>query len=133
VVALLKLWLCHLLPPSSFLMPVSVEFYGEFYDIKYADVTKRECESFMRCEKSFIPMKLHWHSYLVLSLGNCVHKTCTETGLRQMISNSRDQGNNGALRQGLKPALIMHVRMQASLQLGHQLTSCQDPNRTPKF
>jgi hypothetical protein len=47
-----------------------------------------------------------------------------------MISNSRDQGNNGALRQGLKPALIMDVRMQASLQFGHQLTSCQDPNRT---
>ena len=26
-------------------------------------------------------MKLTWYSYLVSSVGNCVHKTSTETGL----------------------------------------------------
>ena len=36
----------------------------------------------MGCEESFITMKLIWHSYLVFSLGNCAHKTPTETGLR---------------------------------------------------
>ena len=35
----------------------------------------------MGCEESFITMKSIWHSYLVLSLGNCVHETLTETGL----------------------------------------------------
>jgi hypothetical protein len=38
-----------------------VEFHGEFHCIKYGDVTKRECESLMRCEESFITIKLHWH------------------------------------------------------------------------
>jgi hypothetical protein len=27
------------------------------------------CGSFMGCEKSFIPMKLHWHIYLAFILG----------------------------------------------------------------
>ena len=35
----------------------------------------------MECEESFITMKSIWHSYLVLSLGNCVHETLTKTGL----------------------------------------------------
>ena len=35
----------------------------------------------MECEESFITMKSIWHSYLVLSLGNCVHETLTETDL----------------------------------------------------
>jgi len=35
----------------------------------------------MECEESFITMKLIWHSYLVLSLGNCAYETPTETGL----------------------------------------------------
>ena len=35
----------------------------------------------MGCEESFITMKPIWHDYLVLSLGNCVHETLTETGL----------------------------------------------------
>jgi hypothetical protein len=48
---------------------------------RYVDVTKRECESFMGCEKSFTPMKLHWHIYLVFSLGIYVHETYTETDL----------------------------------------------------
>ena len=60
-------------------------FYGEFYDIKYHQFCwhgkKREEWSFMKCEESFITMKLIWHGYLVFSLGICVHKTSTETGL----------------------------------------------------
>jgi hypothetical protein len=38
-------------------------------------VAKRENVSFMGCEESFITMKLHWHSYLVFSLGSCAHET----------------------------------------------------------
>jgi len=36
----------------------------------------------MRCEVSFCSMKPIWHSYLVLNLGNCTHKTSIEIGLR---------------------------------------------------
>ena len=36
----------------------------------------------MGYEGRFITMKLIWHNYLVLSLGNCAHETPTETGLR---------------------------------------------------
>ena len=36
----------------------------------------------MKCEESFITMKLIWHGYLVLSLGICVYESPTETGLR---------------------------------------------------
>jgi hypothetical protein len=61
-----------------------VEFHREFHCIKYVDVVKRECESFMRCEESFITMKLYWHIYLVFSLGNCAHKTCTESDLNHL-------------------------------------------------
>ena len=32
-------------------------------------------------DESFITMKLIWHSYVVLSLGNCAHETSTEIGL----------------------------------------------------
>jgi len=53
--------------------------------INFADMVRREGQSFMRCEESFITMKLIWHSYLVLSLGNCVHKILTETGLTTVI------------------------------------------------
>ena len=50
--------------------------------INFSDVARREKdESFMGCEESFITMKLIWHSYLVPSLGICVHETPTETGL----------------------------------------------------
>ena len=35
----------------------------------------------MGCEESFITIKLIWSGYLVFSLGICVHKTLTETGL----------------------------------------------------
>ena len=38
----------------------------------------------MGCEESFITIKLIWHSYLVLSLANCAHKTRTETGLKHL-------------------------------------------------
>jgi hypothetical protein len=41
------------------LRPVSVEFHGEFHDIKCVEVTKRDNESFIECEESFILMKLH--------------------------------------------------------------------------
>ena len=39
----------------------------------------------MRCDESFITMKLIWHGYLVSSIGICVHETPTETGLRQLL------------------------------------------------
>ena len=42
----------------------------------------------MRCEKSFITMKLIWYGYLVLSLGNCVHETLTEIGLNDLFSEA---------------------------------------------
>jgi hypothetical protein len=38
----------------------------------------------MRCEESFIIMKLHWHSYLLFNIDNCAYETCTETGLIQL-------------------------------------------------
>jgi hypothetical protein len=43
---------------------------------------EREGGSFMGWVRSFIPMKLSRHSYLVLSLGNYAIKLCTETGAR---------------------------------------------------
>ena len=64
------------------------EFYGEFHDIKYYNFCWHgkgtEGWSFMGCEESFTTMKPIWQSYLVFSLGNCVHKTLTETGLTQL-------------------------------------------------
>ena len=30
-------------------------------------------------------MKLIWHSYIILNLGNCVHETLTETGLTFIV------------------------------------------------
>ena len=38
----------------------------------------------MRCEESFITMKLIWHNYLILNLNHCVHKTPTETHVNCM-------------------------------------------------
>ena len=35
----------------------------------------------MKCETSVITMTLHWHSYQIFSLGNCVDDTSIETGL----------------------------------------------------
>ena len=35
----------------------------------------------MRCEESFITIKLIWHDYLMSSLGNCAMKLYAETGL----------------------------------------------------
>jgi hypothetical protein len=32
----------------------------------------------MGCEESFITMKLHWHSYLVFSIGSCAHEIETD-------------------------------------------------------
>jgi hypothetical protein len=57
-------------PLSRSISSVSVEFHIEFHVIKYAHVAKRECNSFMGCEKSFSSMECHWHSYLVFSLDN---------------------------------------------------------------
>ena len=44
--------------------------------IIFADMARRDNDRvFMRCEESFITIKLIWHNYLALSLDNCVHKT----------------------------------------------------------
>ena len=44
----------------------------------------------MRCEKSFITIKLIWHGYLVHSLSICAHKIPTETGLSaQWVMHAR--------------------------------------------
>ena len=43
---------------------------------------------FMECEESFITIKLIWHSYLVLSLDNGVHKTSTDTDLTPLPIDS---------------------------------------------
>jgi hypothetical protein len=45
-------------------------------------------ETFIICERSFITMKLLWHSYLVLSLGTGAMKLCTETGLMLVCRSS---------------------------------------------
>ena len=37
----------------------------------------------MECEESFITIKLMCHGYLISSLGICVHKTPTDTGLKK--------------------------------------------------
>jgi hypothetical protein len=67
-----------------FLKSVSMEFYWRFHSTKFANVLKREWKSFMRFEESFIPMKLHWHNYLIFSLVNtCVMKLA----LRQTSKN----------------------------------------------
>ena len=50
----------------------------------------------MKCEESFITIKLIWHNYLIFSLGNYVIKLCTETGLRAGLvisSTCRLQGS----------------------------------------
>jgi len=49
--------------------------------INFADMVRREGQSFMRCEESFITMKLIWHRYLVSGLGICTHEIPTQTGL----------------------------------------------------
>jgi len=60
-----------------------VEFHENFMVFNFADVAKyyeeRE-ESFIRCERSFISIKLIWFAYLVFGLGNRVIKLCIETG-----------------------------------------------------
>jgi hypothetical protein len=61
---------------------VSVKFHREFHCIKYTNVANRDNGSPMGCEESSITMKLHWHGYLVFSLGNCAYETCSETSLR---------------------------------------------------
>ena len=50
--------------------------------ITFADMAKREGQSFMGCEESFITMKLIQHGYLIPGLDMCVHETPTETELR---------------------------------------------------
>ena len=60
-------------------------------NITFADMARREKGGvFMRCDESFITMKLIWHSYLILSLGNCAYKIPTETDL----SNSYKDASN---------------------------------------
>ena len=60
--------------------------FMSFRAFNFADVTgylrgKRK-ESFIRCERSFIPMKLIQLAYLVIDLGNRVMKLYIETGLK---------------------------------------------------
>ena len=54
----------------------------------------------MECEENFITMKLIWHNYLVFSLGNCVHKTPTETDLKHLQPAGR-QGQRAQEHTGL--------------------------------
>jgi len=37
----------------------------------------------MKCERSVITMTLHWHSFEVFSLGNCIEDPPTETVLKK--------------------------------------------------
>ena len=55
----------------------------------------------MGCEKSFITMKLIWHSYLVLIVGNCVHETPTETVLEQQQLVNYFWESDAKVMQGL--------------------------------
>jgi len=50
--------------------------------INFANMSRREKDEVSwGCEETFITIKLIWHSYLVLSLGNYANKTLNETGL----------------------------------------------------
>ena len=50
--------------------------------INFTDMAKRENDEVSWDVSRVLVIKLIWHSYLVLSLGNCAHETLTETGLR---------------------------------------------------
>jgi hypothetical protein len=39
----------------------------------------------MTCEESVVLVKLHWHSYLVFSLGNCVPETLAMFGWMEVL------------------------------------------------
>ena len=52
--------------------------------------------SFIRWERSFIPMKFLWLGYLVYSLGNCVIKLCIETGLSISLVSCESNSNSFA-------------------------------------
>jgi len=65
----------HLPTPSH---PLA-EFHGHLILLMWHDIYEERQESFMGCERSFIPMKLIWLGYLVFALGNCVMKLCIET------------------------------------------------------
>ena len=43
----------------------------------------------MKYEKSVITMTLHWHSFQVFSLDNCVDDTSTKTGLRNLTCTTQ--------------------------------------------
>ena len=58
----------------------------------------------MGCEKSFITMKFVWHSYLVLSLYNCVYETPTETALFKRHFSCNKQSSCCLLRLTLEHA-----------------------------
>ena len=65
------------------------EFHVKFHDIKYHQFCwrgkEREGWSFIRCEESFITMKLIWHGYLVPNLNIRAHETPTKTALKCMM------------------------------------------------
>ena len=54
-------------------------------DIKFTNMYQQYEErgerSVMKYERSVITMTLHWHSFQICSLDNCVDDTPTETGL----------------------------------------------------
>ena len=66
---------------------VSLEFYRYF---NFADVAEylweKRMESFIGCERSFIPIKLILLGYLVFALGNYAMKPYIEIGLIQLSS-----------------------------------------------
>ena len=48
-------------------------------------------ESFMRCERNFISMKLIRFAYLIFDLDNCVMKLYIETNLREKKTSNIGQ------------------------------------------
>ena len=53
------------------------------------------------CIGTALTMKLIWHSYLVLILGNCVHETPTETVLEQQQLVNYFWESDEKVKQGL--------------------------------
>ena len=47
--------------------------------------TRGKDEVLWDVRRVFITIKLIWHSYLVLNLDNCAHKTPTKTDLKNVI------------------------------------------------
>ena len=60
--------------------------------IIFADMVRKDNDRvFMRCEESFITIKLIWHNYLALSLDNYVHKTLCAFESTKIRMNTQDK------------------------------------------